>query len=240
MNSDITKTIIRIIQDYCFENDAPLLNDKFAISLSNKILALSDRKELTLPNLRNVAKKRRDYFIANDLDCTLFCKGLYRKIIYELDFITFESFFDSIKRFKYKMENGNARDFIKTKTSEGMLRSTLNIYLDQESFCEARAGAGNNDIVVPSEKVVIETKLWDGIEYYNSGLPELYEYLRNYNYRLGYYIVFDYNKNDNPIIKSNGEMFSINYKNKDIHVFLIRMNEVRPSQKYKAMKLEKN
>lgn len=51
------------------------------------------------------------------------------------------------------MENGNFRGFPKASTSEDTLRSTLSIYIQQETFCEPRSGAGNNDITVPTEKV---------------------------------------------------------------------------------------
>lgn len=97
-------------------------------------------------------------------------------------------------------------------------------------------GAGNSDITVPSEKVIIETKLWKGKEYYNSGFPELNDYLEKANYDEGYYIVFDYNKNPNQVIQAHGEFFDKIYEGKLIHVVFIRMNLITPSQLYKADK----
>ena len=99
------------------------------------------------------------------------------------------------------MENGNFRGFPKKEVSEDTLRSTLALYIQQETFCEPRSSSGNNDITVPSEKVIIETKLWNGIEYYNSGFPELNDYMDKSNYTEGYYIVFDYNKTPNVVMK---------------------------------------
>lgn len=118
-----------------------------------------------------------DFFHANDLDIDSFCKGLFEKLNYELQFYTDISFHSSIVEFKRKIENGNFRGFPKGTTSEDTLRSTLSVYIRQETFCEARSGAGNNDIVVPSEKTIVETKLWNGPEYYKSGFPELNDYL---------------------------------------------------------------
>lgn len=234
-DNDLSKTIIRIIMDYCFSNSAIYNNDKFALTLSSKIINLR-KKEYDFSLFYEEAKKRTDFFVANEINCFEFCKGLYKKLNQELSFYTPTTFFDLIVEFKRKIENGAFRGFPKAKTSEDTLRSTLTIYLDVEAFCEPRSAAGNNDITVPSCKTIVETKLWEGEEYYNSGFPELNEYLEKYNYKTGYYIIFDYNKSINKIMKSNGAIFSTKYCNKDIQVFFIRMNEVRPSEVYKTNK----
>jgi hypothetical protein len=193
-------------------------------------------KSLNLNELKKIVKKRKDFFILNDIDFTQFCKGLFTRLTYELSFYVESSFYEAIVIFKRKMENGNFRGFPKTATSEDTLRSALVLYIKQETFCEPRSAAGNNDITIPSEKVVIETKLWNGIEYYKSGFPELYEYLDKYNYSEGYYINFDYNQTENEVIKANGETFDIKCDSKQIHVFFIKMNAVRPSKVYKKHK----
>ncbi len=236
MGEDISKTIIRIVQDYCFNNSALILNNEFVLTVSPLITNLLKAGKLNLSELRKAVLKRRDFFHANDLDINFFCKGLFKKLNYELSFYVDVSFYESMIEFKRKMENGNFRGFAKDTTSEDTLRSTLALYIQRETFCEPRSGAGNNDITVPSEKVIIETKLWKGQEYFNSGFPELNDYLNKSKYEEGYYVIFDYNKTLNSIIKENGEVFKVQYDGKLIHVVFIRMNAVSPSKIYKESK----
>lgn len=233
MGEDISKTVIRIIQDYCFNSSATILNNEFVLAISPLVTKSIKEKKLNLSELRKIVKRRMDFFHANDLDMITFCKGLFNKLNYELSFYVGIPFKDSIIEFKRKMENGNFRGYPKNKINEDTLRSTLALYIQQETFCEPRSGAGNNDITVPSEKIVIETKLWNGKEYYKSGFPELNEYLEKSNYTEGFYIIFDYNKTDNEVIKKQGEIFDEQYQGKLIHIIFIRMNATRPSQIYK-------
>lgn len=236
MHTDIDKTVIRIVQDYCFKNSAINLINEFVLTITPSLVASIENGNLALSDLRKILQKRKDFFFANDLDINLFCKGLYKKLNYELSFYADISFYKSILIFKQKVENGNFRGFPKASTSEDTLRSTLSIYIQQETFCEPRSGAGNNDITVPTEKVIIETKLWKGNEYYNSGFPELNDYLKKANYNEGYYIVFDYNQKPNKVIQENGEVFDKQYEGKLIHIFFVIMNPVTPSQLYKTSK----
>lgn len=231
-----TKTIIRIVQDYCFNNSAPLLSGEFALYVATALSPAIEQKELTIRRFTTVVSERQDFFLGNNLNVKQFCKGLFEKLNYELSFMGDVSFYAAIKEYKRKMENGVCKGFPKDKTSEDALRGTLSLYIKQETFCEARASTGNNDIAIPSEKVVIETKLWNGLEYYNSGIPELHSYLSSYNYSEGYYVIFDYTRRPNEVIKQNGEIFDIMYSGKKIHVFFIRMNTTAPSQIYKEAK----
>ncbi len=237
MNLDTHKTIIRIIQDYCFDNSAIVLCDKFALAITPAIAKSVANKSLSISIFKQICMRRRDFFIANNItNYNAFCKDLFRRLIYELSFCSDTSLLESIITFKRKMENGNFRGFPKLKITEDTLRCTLVIFLQQETFCEPRSAAGNSDITIPSERVVIETKLWNGIEYYNSGFPELHQYLDKNDYNEGYYIVFDYNKSENEIVKEHGEVFSTDYYSKHIHVLFIRMNAVCPSQIYRHIK----
>lgn len=236
MNDNIAKTVLRIVQDFCFESSAHILSDKFSLAITPKIVNAIEHNLLDLGKLKKIAKARNDYFVANEIDITTFSKGLFKRLNYELSFYSDCNFFDSVITFKRKMENGNFKAYPKENTSEDTLRSTLAIYIEQETFCEPRSAAGNNDITVPSEKVVIETKLWNGEEYYKSGFPELNEYLEKNGYNEGYYIIFNYNKNTNPVIKNNGEIFDTKYQDKLIHIIFVKMNAVCPSQIYKENK----
>lgn len=238
MNMDITKSIIRIVQDYSFKNSAPLLSSEFAMYIANSLSAAIELKELTVGLFTKTASKRKDFFLANNLDVKRFSKGLFAALNYELSFLNDVSFFASLKEYKRKMENGVHKGFPKGTLEDG-LRGTLQLYIKQETFAEPRSGAGNNDITVPSERTVIETKLWKGPEYYNSGIPELHSYLTNFNYSEGYYIIFDYTKSPNEVIKENGEIFDVLYSGKVIHVIFIKMNATAPSKLYAEAKKQK-
>lgn len=233
---DISKTIIRIVQDYCFSNSAPLFSNEFALYIASSLSAAIERKELTPGAFAKNAGNRRDFFQANDLNAKAFCEGLFKKLNYELAFIEDVSFLGAMKEYKRKMENGVCKGFPKEATSEDTLRGSLVLYIQRETFCEPRSGTGNNDITVPSEKTVIEVKLWKGREYYNSGIPELHSYLTSYNYSEGYYVVFDYSKSANEVIEGNGEVFDIIYSGKTIHVVFVRMNKTVPSRIYQESK----
>lgn len=240
MRKNIDKTVIRIIQDYCFNNAATVLINEFVLTVSPLLIKSIENGQLKLGEMRKILQKRKDFFNANDVELTAFCKGLYEKLNLELSFYTYVSFYDSMLSFKRKVENGIYRGFPKKTTSEDTLRCALALYITQETFCEPRSGAGNNDITVPSEKVIIETKLWKGNEYYNSGFPEIENYLDKANYNEGYYIIFDYNKTSNQIIQARGEIFDDIYLGKLIHIIFVRMNAITPSQLYKETKRKSN
>ena len=236
MKSDISKTVIRIISDFCLGYSASVLANEFVLSVTPKIIKQIPSDNFDLAQFIKIMELREDFFIANDLDLLTFSKLLFHSLNRELLFYDSPTFYDSIILFKQKVENGHARGFPKEKTSEDALRSVLAIYLQEETFCESRSGSGNNDIVVPSEKVIIEVKLWDGKEYYLSGFPELNEYLVRSTYEEGYYVIFDYNIKPNLIIKEKGEEFDIKYESSLIHVVFIRMNTPRPSKIYSESK----
>lgn len=235
-NDELTQRIIKIIGDFCFKESSPTLSNEFSLYLSPLIVRIIEGYSFNYRKFKQFAKKRQDFFIANDLDADQFCKLLFVKIKTELSYFTSESFYDELIEFKRRVENGNYRGFPKQSSSEDTLRSALDIYIRKESFCEARSSSGRNDIVIPSEKAIIETKIWNGEEYYNAGLPELHDYLDKAGYKEGYYIVFDYNKNENCIIAKNGECFTVGYKGKQIYVIFVLMNRESPSKLYNAAK----
>jgi hypothetical protein len=243
MHDDISKTIIRVIHDYCFNNSAPNFCNEFSLSICHSIQENIKSKTMNLSKFLEITKKRKDFYIANSIDksndFTKFNKGLYKKLGYELSFCNSTSLLTSLKLFKRKMENGNSRSFPKG-TTEDMLRSTLLLFLYEEAFSEPRSGAGNCDIIVPSEKVIIETKIWKGEEYYNSGFPELNDYIKKNNYDEGYYVIFNYNQTENKLIKENGEIFEKEFEGKKIHILFINMNAIRPSKIYRENKKRSN
>ena len=235
MSDEFVKHLIRIINDYCFKNSSSLFVNEFSLFLAPKIAHPMKASSLTYREFKRIAEKRKDFFVANDLNSATFCKGLYKNLIYELSFITADCFYDDIVNFKRIVENGNYRGFPKG-TSEDTLRSTLSIYIREETFCEPRSSSGFNDITIPSQKTIVETKLWNGKEYYNAGLPELNDYLTKANYQEGYYVIFDYSKSPNEIVNAFGEVFDTTYDGKIIHVFFVLMNRVPPSKIYRTQK----
>ena len=235
MSDEFVKHLIRIINDYCFKNSSSQFVNNFSLFLAPKIAKPMKSGSLTYREFKKTAEKRKDFFVANDLNSSVFCKGLYKNLMYELSFISADNFYDDIVNFKRVVENGNYRGFPKG-TSEDTLRSTLSVYIREETFCEPRSSSGFNDITIPSQKTIIETKLWKGKEYYNAGLPELNDYLNKANYQEGYYVIFDYSQSSNEIIKSSGEVFDITYDGKMIHVVFVLMNRVSPSKIYTSKK----
>ena len=232
------KRILRIILDYCHMRRTELFSYEFALTVCPSINKEIIDNTLTFSRFKSICKKRNDFFVANELNINEFCLRLYKHLKHELSYFVFDSFLDSLKEYKRRLENGNARGFPKG-TSEDTLRSNLSTYIKYENFCEPRCGFGQCDIIVPQQKCIIETKLWKGIEYYNSGLPELAAYVKTQKYSQGYYVVYDYNVNDNEIIQCNGECFSLIYEGIKIEVIFIRMKKVPPSKIYKSNKKAK-
>lgn len=231
MTCDLEKTILRFVQDYCYKRNIYNLVSEFALTITAKIARAVLSDSLTHIKFQNICASRKDFYLANDLNEKTFLINLYHELKRELSYYQFSSLTDSLLEYKKRMENGNLKGFPKG-TKEDTLRSNLSIYLQYENFCEPRCGSGNSDIVIPSQKTIIETKLWNGVEYYNSGIPELKEYLTRQQYTQGFYIVYDYTISLNNIIKSNGEFFEINDPQFKIYVIFIRMNPTRPSRIY--------
>lgn len=233
MNEDISKSIIRIVHDYCFANSASVLVDKFALSITPKIIVYLNNKNFNTETLRNAAKSRRDFFIANDLNIREFCKGLFLTIKQELAYCKSEVFFDSLIRFKHKIEDGIFKSLVESDDSEDKLRRLLAMFISEETFLEPEMSGGKCDICIPKEKTIIETKLWKGEVYYQAGFPELDSYLSGRMYNEGYYVIFDYTKNGCDHFNKNNGVFDVIFNDKIIHVIFIRMNPIAPSKKSK-------
>lgn len=238
MTHELEKTILRIVQDYCYKRNINNLVPEFSLTIALSIAKAVSSDSLTHDRFKGICDSRIDFYLANNLNKNKFIIDLYREIKLELSYYTFNSISDSLVEYKKRMENGNLKGFPRG-TKEDTLRCSLSIYLNYENFCEPRCGSGNSDIIIPSQKTIIETKLWNGIEYYKSGLPELKEYLIRQRYTKGFYVIYDYNITPNDIIKRNGEVFEICDNNLKIIVIFILMNPPRPSQLYKNNKAKK-
>lgn len=235
MISGIEKTILRLVEDYCYKRSINNLVLEFSLAIATKVAKAILGESLTHQKFHSICSFRNDFYLANDLNKNTFIINLYREIKSELLYYQFDSLIDSLLEYKKRIENGNLKGFPKG-TKEDTLRSNLSIYLQYENFCEPRCGSGNSDIIIPSQKSIIETKLWEGEEYFNSGLPELREYLGKQGYKQGFYIVYDYNLSPNCIIRDKGEFFEISDSALKIYVIFIRMNPIRPSKIYRQNK----
>lgn len=236
MKSDIEKTIIRIIQDYCFKLQIQNLISEFSLTVAPNISRQLQSVKLNHQSFLTICKKRNDFFSANHIECSTFAPRLYKHLKHELSYYDFNhNIYNSLIEYKRRLENGNLKGFPKGTTSEDTLRSNLSVYINYENFCEPRCGSGNCDILIPSQRTIIETKLWKGIEYYKSGIPELAAYLKKQNYDTGYYVIYDYNKQENEIIKTHGHIFDFNSY---ITVMFIRMADIAPSKVYKHQKAQ--
>ena len=235
MSTENEKRILRIILDYCHMKRTELFSYEFALIVCPSINKEIVDNTLTFSRFKSICKKRNDFFVANELNVNDFCLCLYKHLKHELSYFVFDSFLDSLKEYKRRLENGNARGFPEG-TSEDTLRSDLSTYIRQENFCEPRCSFGQCDIIIPQQKSIVETKLWKGIEYYNSGLPELAAYVKAQKYSRGYYVIYDYNAKDNEMIQRNGECYSLLYDEVKIEVIFIRMRKVPPSKIYKSQK----
>ena len=235
MKDDISKTIIRVIQDYCSNHSALNLCTQYALAITPSILEHIKSKTMVYSKFNEITKVRKDFYFANGINFTIFNKGLFKKLNYELTFCNSTSIFVLLRNFKQKMENGNSRGF-RNGTPEDTLRCTLALSIEAETFCEARTSAGNSDIMIPSMKAIIETKIWKGIEYYKSGLFELNDYLeKNKDYE-GYYVIFDYTQSINEVIKKKSHIFDEQFQGRVMHVVFIMMNATSPSKIYTEQK----
>lgn len=230
MQNNLENSVIRIVQDYCFRKKANILVHEFSITLAPRVTLMIQNEKISFDKFFLLAKTRSDFFHANEIEPYDFCKGLYRNLKSEIGFCIFSGFSDSILEFKRRMENGLAKTKGFLNQDEDTLRGALALFIQQESFLEARTSSGRSDLVIPSLKIIIETKIWKGEQYFNDGFPELESYLLAMHYIEGYYVIFDYNQNDNIVISANGEVFDHEYNSLNIHVIFVRMNKTAPSQ----------
>ena len=66
-----------------------------------------------------------------------------------------------------------------------------------DMFLEVQTGRGRIDLLIihNQRKYIVETKIWEGIRYYQSGKKQLAAYVKSEEAVEGYYVVFDHRKN---------------------------------------------
>lgn len=138
-----------------------------------------------------------------------------------------------IFNFKQLVESTGYKAFDLKNLKEEVGRTLLHFYILGHGYREAEMAAGKSDLILPNEKVIIETKIWRDKNRFISGINELSAYLKSQSYDLGYYIVFDKTRRANAIMKENDnkEVFWIK-PNKNIWILCIfvKINPISPSQ----------
>ena len=66
-----------------------------------------------------------------------------------------------------------------------------------DMFLEVQTGRGRMDLLIihNQRKYIVETKIWEGVRYYQSGKKQLAAYVKSEAAVEGYYVVFDHRKN---------------------------------------------
>ena len=66
-----------------------------------------------------------------------------------------------------------------------------------DMFLEVQTGRGRIDLLIihNQRKYIVETKIWEGVRYYQSGKKQLAAYIKSEEAVEGYYVVFDHRKN---------------------------------------------
>ena len=69
-----------------------------------------------------------------------------------------------------------------------------------DMFLEVQTGRGRMDLLIlhNQRKYIVETKIWEGDRYYQSGKAQLAAYLKLEDAQEGYYVVFDHRRHPEP------------------------------------------
>ena len=112
-------------------------------------------------------------------------------------------------------------------------QSLLYAYLDQfvqlvrgNIYLEGQTGRGKMDIAIfhKARKYVVETKIWEGPQYYQAGKRQLGAYMQSEGATDGYYVVFDHRQNPEPLTETE-IVDKVN-----IRSYVIPVMQERPSQ----------
>lgn len=111
-------------------------------------------------------------------------------------------------------------------------QNLLYAYLDQfvrivkaDMFLEVQTGRGRIDLLIihNKRKYIVETKIWEGERYYESGKRQLVEYLKSEKSDEGYYVVFDHRRNP----ESRAETDTL--EDVTVRSYVIPVLQVKPS-----------
>lgn len=236
---DITKFIIGLVQDYCNNRGYTFQSEKFALSFGTQCAKMLQNSSLTVDSVKKILNTYKSFVSGNDLVTEQFAVDIVGEICGNEAYIPAKpSMYTTISNFKRFVEGNVYSAFrVSDNPKEETGRSLVQTYLHPRGFREAQMSGGNSDLIYPTEKTIIETKIWHDQERYQDGIVELSSYLDSQGYNIGYYLIFDSTQSDNIIVKSqNAEVFDICHGSHLLHCFFIKINPVAPSKKRRKLK----
>ncbi len=237
--SETRKFIISIIQDYCNKRGYVFESEAFALSFGSQCANLLSDNKLTVDTIKNLLKSYPSFCSGNDLSSEKFSVGLMDDISSKLHYVPLKpELYDTIVKFKEAVEGTLYAAFRVTEApQEETGRTLLQAYMRPRGFREAQMSGGNSDLVYPTEKTIIETKIWRDRERYLDGITELCGYLDAQGYNEGYYVLFDNTQAPNIVIKEKGaKTYDLNCDGHTIHCFFVNINPTPPSKRRQSAK----
>ena len=231
---DLNKFIIGVIQDYCNKRGLTFESERFALTFGSVCTNQINNNLLSVDSVTLALKKYQSFIKGNNLSPEQFAIEIVQEICANSDYIPpKQEFYTAVKNFKNYVEGNLYPAFqVTNNPQEETGRTLLQAYLRPRGYREAQMSGGNSDLIYPSEKTIVETKIWHDIERYNDGIVELSAYLDSQGYNTGYYVIFDNTQRDNAIVKEKGDaIFDTRYDKHLIHCFFIKIKPIAPSRK---------
>lgn len=234
---DVRKFIISVVQDYCNKRGFTFESERFALSFGGVCANLIDNDSLSIDSVALTLKKYQSFVKGNDLSPEQFAIEIVEEICSNSEYLPQKpEFHTAIENFKAYAEGNLYPAFrVTANPQEETGRTLLQAYMRPRGYREAQMSGGNSDLIYPSEKTIVETKIWHDVERYKDGITELSAYLDSQNYNTGYYVLFDNTQRDNVVITENGsDVFDISYGKHIIHCFFIKIKPVAPSKRRRS------
>lgn len=231
---DLNKFLIGVLQDYCNKRGFTFESEKFAISFGRVCATQINNNDFSVDSIILALKKYQTFIKGNNLSIEKFAFEIIKVLSANGDYIpSKQELYTEIKNFKNYVEGNLYPAFQVTgNPQEETGRTLLQAYLKPRGYRESQMSGGNSDLIYPSEKTIVETKIWHDTERYKDGIIELSAYLSSQGYNIGYYVIFDSTQSDNIIVKEKGSaIFDIRYEDYLIHCFFIKINPVAPSKR---------
>jgi hypothetical protein len=139
--------------------------------------------------------------------------------------------------FKDFVERQAYRDIIQNgKPQESVARGLLQAFLTERSYREVPVRGGQTDLIVPirNGRILYETKIWRGPEYFEQGLREIGEYVKgendDKNLRAVYYVVFDPTKTKQASNYIKEKDLTKDIMGVDLEIISVDLNPGKPSK----------
>jgi len=231
---DMRKFIISVIQDFCNKRGLTFESEKFALTFGSVCASQIENNMLSIDSVALLLKNYQSFIKGNDLSLEQFAVEIVQEICANSDYIPQKpEFHTAIENFKAYVEGNLYPAFqVTANPKEETGRTLLQAYLRPRGYRESQMSGGNSDLIYPSERIIVETKIWHDIERYKDGIVELSSYLDSQSYDTGYYVLFDNTQRDNAVIKENSSaVFDVHYGRHLIHCFFIKIKPIAPSKR---------